>query len=100
MGTFERGKAEDLTQVHDYSGVIGSMYKSEVKQGVTAISKVFGEHYPEFKGKTLFINFPAVFSRPFKAFALLLPERTRNKFIVLGKDDQAALFKHISPDLV
>eukprot|EP00927_Polykrikos_kofoidii_P041200 TRINITY_DN3511_c0_g1_i1.p1 TRINITY_DN3511_c0_g1~~TRINITY_DN3511_c0_g1_i1.p1 ORF type:complete len:400 (-),score=95.70 TRINITY_DN3511_c0_g1_i1:119-1171(-) len=97
---FEKGAAENLLQVHDYSGVLGSMYKADVKNGVTAVSKVFAEHYPEFKGKTMFMNFPAVFSGPFKAFAALLPERTREKFVILGKDDQLALFEHIGPELL
>jgi len=97
---FEKGAAEDLCQVHDYSGVIGSMYKSEVKNGVGAVSKVFEAHYPEFKGKTLFVNFPAIFSKPFQALAALLPERTRNKFVILGQNDHETLFEHLSPDLV
>merc|ERR1712217_949637 len=84
---FEKGAAEDLCQIHDYSGVMSSMYKPSVKQGVTAVSQVFGEHYPEFKGKTMFVNFPAIFAKPFNAFALLLPERTRKKFVVLGSND-------------
>lgn len=100
MLKFEKGAAEDLTQVHDYSGVLSSMYKSDVKNGVTAISKVFSEHYPEFKGKTLFVNFPAVFSKPFQALAALLPERTRNKFVILGQDDHQALFELLGPELV
>mmetsp|Transcript_40470 Transcript_40470/g.101645 ORF Transcript_40470/g.101645 Transcript_40470/m.101645 type:complete len:381 (-) Transcript_40470:41-1183(-) len=97
---FERGAPEDLTQVHDYSGVLTTMFNSNVKNGVTAISKVFSEHYPEFKGKTLFVNFPAVFSKPFQAFAALMPERTRKKFMILGQDDHLALFEHLGPGLV
>jgi len=97
---FKKGTAEDLCQVHDYSGVMSSMYKSEVKAGVSAISKVFSEHYPEFKGKTLFVNFPAVFSKPFKAFSALLPERTRKKFIILGTEDHQILFEHLAPHMV
>jgi len=97
---FEKGSAEVLTQVHDYSGVLTSMYKSDVKNGVGAISKVFAEHYPEFKGKTVFVNFPAVFSKPFQALASLLPERTRKKFVILGQDDHEAMFQHVSPELV
>mmetsp|Transcript_87214 Transcript_87214/g.182526 ORF Transcript_87214/g.182526 Transcript_87214/m.182526 type:complete len:381 (+) Transcript_87214:128-1270(+) len=97
---FEKGSAEDLCQVHDYSGVMSSMYKTEVKQGVSAISKVFSEHYPEFKGKTIFVNFPAVFSKPFQVFAALLPERTRKKFVILGQEDHAALFEMVPPELV
>lgn len=97
---FERGAAENLTQVHDYSGVLTSMFNSDVKGGVTAVSKVFSEHYPEFKGKTLFVNFPAVFSKPFQALAALMPERTRKKFMILGQDDHLALFEHIGPGLV
>lgn len=96
----EKGRAEDLCQVHDYSGVLSSMYKADVKNGVSAISKVFSEHYPEFKGKTIFLNFPAVFSKPFQVLASLLPERTRKKFVILGQDDHEALFQHVTADLV
>merc|ERR1719491_1035923 len=46
------------------------------------------------------MNFPAVFSKPFKALASLLPERTRNKFVILGQDDHELLFEHLAPELV
>jgi len=98
--TFEKGAPEDLCQVHDYSGVPLLFQTSEVKGGVGAVSKVFGEHYPEFKGVTIFVNFPAAFSKLWKAFSVFIPERTRKKFIILGDKDQAQLFEKISPEVV
>lgn len=98
--TFKKGAVEDLCQVHDYSGVPLVFHGSEVKGGVAAVSKVFSEHYPETKGKTIFVNFPAAFSKLFKAFSIFIPERTRKKFLILGESDQAQLFEHICPDIV
>lgn len=98
--SFQRGAAEDLCQIHDYSGVMSSMFNSDVKGCVTAVSKVFEQHYPEFKGVTLFVNFPAVFSKPFQAFISFLPERTRKKFAILGQSDQLALFDYVGPECV
>lgn len=97
---WEPGEAEDLCQVHDYTGVPLVFHQPEVKAGVTAVSKVFGEHYPETKGKTIFANFPAVFGKLWKAFSIVIPERTFNKFVVLGSGDALALFEHLSPDKV
>lgn len=100
MLSFEAGAAEDLCQIHDYSGVDSIFKTSEVKDGIAAMSKVFSEHFPETKGKTVFVNFPSVFSRIFQAFSFFIPEKTRRKFVILGDADQAALFNHISPELV
>jgi hypothetical protein len=97
---FERGTAEELCQVHDYSGVPLVGMPPEVKQGVTAVSKVFGEHYPETKGKTIFVNFPSVFGKLWKAFSGVIPERTRNKFVILGQGDVLALFEHLRPEVL
>lgn len=100
MLKFEPGAAEDLCQVHDYSGVPLAFQQPEIKAGVTAVSKVFGEHYPETKGKTIFVNFPAVFGKLWKAFCLIIPERTQKKFVILGVGDAFALFQHLSPERV
>merc|ERR1719272_2204758 len=97
---WEPGAPEDLLQVHDYSGVPLLGHPPEVKQGVTAVSKVFGEHYPELKGKTIFVNFPRAFTGMFKAFSVLIPERTRKKFCVLADNDQYALFEHVPAEFV
>jgi hypothetical protein len=97
---FEPGAAEDLCQVHDYSGVPLVFHQPEVKAGVTAVSKVFGEHYPETKGKTIFVNFPSVFGKLWKAFSIVIPERTRSKFVILGQGDALSLFEHLSPEKV
>mmetsp|Transcript_31396 Transcript_31396/g.82587 ORF Transcript_31396/g.82587 Transcript_31396/m.82587 type:complete len:500 (+) Transcript_31396:87-1586(+) len=98
--SFARGEAEDLCQVHDYSGVPLLFKTSEVKAAIAAMSKVFGDHYPETKGKTIFVNFPAAFSKLFQAFSVFLPERTRKKFLIFGESDQALLFEHLRPEAV
>jgi len=97
---FQGGAAEDLCQVHDYSGVNLLFKSSEVKKGVAAMTKVFTAHYPETKGKTIFVNFPAVFSKLFQAFSYFIPERTRKKFQILGEADHPILFKQVSPELI
>jgi len=98
--SFTAGAAEDLCQVHDYSGVPLLFKTQEVKDCVNALTKVFGAHYPETKGKTLFVNFPLTFSKLFQTFCAFLPERTRNKFLILGDSDQALLFEHLRPESV
>lgn len=100
MLKFEKGAAEDLCQIHDYSGVPLTFQQGEVKAGVTAVSKVFGEHYPELKGKTIFVNFPTVFGKLWKAFTPLIPERTRKKFVILGSGDALGLFEHLNAEMV
>lgn len=97
---FERGQPETVTQVHDYTGVPLIFKSSQVKAGVNAITKVFAAHYPETKGTTIFVNFPAIFSRLFQAFSRFIPERTRNKFVILGEGDHELLFRQIPPEQV
>eukprot|EP00927_Polykrikos_kofoidii_P077836 TRINITY_DN74744_c0_g1_i1.p1 TRINITY_DN74744_c0_g1~~TRINITY_DN74744_c0_g1_i1.p1 ORF type:complete len:508 (-),score=61.79 TRINITY_DN74744_c0_g1_i1:66-1589(-) len=97
---FEPGAAEDLCQIHDYSGVPLLFKTPEVQASVSAMTKVFTEHYPETKGTTIFINFPSVFSTLFQAFARFIPERTRKKFLILGKSDHAILFQQVRPEFV
>lgn len=101
MLPWTKGGVEDLCQVHDYSGVpLSAVRNPEIKGGVSAVSKIFGDHYPELKGKTLFVNFPAVFAKVFNAFTVFIPERTLQKFIILGEADVAKLFTHIAPEAV
>merc|ERR1712232_37988 len=100
MMKFKAGEAEDFCQIHDYSGVPLVFHQPEVKGGVTAVSKVFGEHYPETKGKTIFVNFPSVFGKLWKAFSIIIPERTQKKFVILGQGDALSLFEHLRPEVV
>merc|ERR1719265_143842 len=95
--TFRKGAAEDLCQIHDYSGV-SLKQEPYVKGAVKVVTKVFGEHYPEFKGKTIFVNFPRVFAASFKAFVTVIPARTLRKFMILGHNDHWALFQLVHPD--
>eukprot|EP00405_Crypthecodinium_cohnii_P057886 CAMPEP_0206619808 /NCGR_PEP_ID=MMETSP0325_2-20121206/61112_1 /ASSEMBLY_ACC=CAM_ASM_000347 /TAXON_ID=2866 /ORGANISM="Crypthecodinium cohnii, Strain Seligo" /LENGTH=503 /DNA_ID=CAMNT_0054142375 /DNA_START=39 /DNA_END=1551 /DNA_ORIENTATION=+ len=97
---FKKGAPEDLCQVHDYSGVPLLFKTNEVKNCVNAMSKLFGDHYPELKGTTIFVNFPMTFSKLFQAFSMFLPERTRKKFMIFGESEQALLFKYIRPETV
>jgi len=97
---WEKGAPEDLCQVHDYSGVPLIFQTAEVKGGVQAVGRVFAEHYPELKGKTIFVNFPSVFSGLFKAFSLVIPARTLKKFVILGVDDHLNLFQHLGPEVL
>uniref|UniRef100_A0A7S4Q212 CRAL-TRIO domain-containing protein n=1 Tax=Alexandrium monilatum TaxID=311494 RepID=A0A7S4Q212_9DINO len=97
---FEPGAPEDLCQVHDYSGVNLLFKSNEVKAGIAAMTKVFSAHYPETKGKTIFVKFPLLFSKLFQAFSVFIPEKTRKKFIILGEADQPLLFDHVPPEVV
>jgi len=98
--TFTAGAAEDLCQVHDYSGVNIFAKTSEVKKCVAEMTKTFTAHYPETKGKTLFVKFPTVFAKFFQAFSVFIPERTRKKFQILGEFDHQLLFSQIAPEFV
>lgn len=98
--SFKKGEPEDLTQVHDYSGVPLLFQTSQVKGAVSAVTKVFAEHYPETKGVTIFVNFPNAFASMWKAFSVFIPERTLKKFQILGERDQEQLFKFIAPEVV
>jgi len=98
--SLEAGAPEDLCQVHDYSGVSLLFKSDEVKGGIAAMTRVFSAHYPETKGKTIFVKFPTLFSKLFQAFSIFIPEKTRKKFIILGEADQALLFDHVPPEAV
>lgn len=98
--TFAPGQAEDLCQIHDYSGVPLVFQQATVKECVNVISKVFADHYPEFKGKTVFVNFPKAFATLFGAFSVFMPERTKKKFCILAEGDHQGLFEHVPPEHV
>lgn len=98
--SLRKGQPEDLCQVHDYSGVPLLFQTAEIKGAVAAVTKVFAEHYPETKGKTIFVNFPAAFAGLFKAFSVFIPARTRKKFLILGEEDHETLFQHVKPEMV
>ncbi|CAD7965341.1 unnamed protein product [Amoebophrya sp. A120] len=93
---FQRGKAETLFQIHDYKDCPVIFKDRSVDQGVKAISKILGDHYPEFKGKTCFVNFPDIVALAWKAAALLLvPEKTAKKLAFLGKGDLLPLLDDV-----
>lgn len=97
---YEAGAPEDLCQVHDYTGVNLLFKSDEVKSGIAAMTKVFSAHYPETKGKTIFVKFPLLFSKLFQAFSIFIPGKTRKKFIILGEADHTMLFDHVPPEAV
>lgn len=98
--SFRAGDAEDLCQIHDYTGVNLIFKTGEVKAALAALADVFQTHYPETKGTTIFVNFPPLFSKLFQAFASFIPKKTRDKFTILGASDQHLLFEKIDPDHV
>merc|ERR550514_1163518 len=87
---FRKGGPEDLCQIHDYSGVPLIFQEANIKGAVNEVTKVFAEHYPEFKGLTIFVNFPAIF----------LPERTKKKFTILGENAQEGVFEFVRPEYI
>jgi hypothetical protein len=97
---FACGAAEDLCQIHDYSGVPLLFKSEEVKGSVSAMAKVLSAHYPETKGVTIFVKFPLAFAKLFQAFSSFIPEKTRKKFVILSDSDQGLLFKYIQPEFV
>lgn len=98
--SFKKGEPEEITQIHDYSGVPLIFQTSQVKGSVSAVTKVFSEHYPETKGKAIFVNFPSAFAKLWKGFSVFIPDRTLKKFQILGENDHAALFENILPEFV
>jgi len=97
--SFKKDEPGTLCQIHDYSGVPLS-FGNNVRSSVKAVSKILEQHYPETKGKTVFVNFPPSFVTVFNAFAVFIPERTKSKFLILGFKDHETLFKLIAPENV
>ncbi|CAD7948559.1 unnamed protein product [Amoebophrya sp. A25] len=95
---FGRDKPETLYQVHDYKDCPVVFKDKAVDRGVKAISKVLGDHYPEFKGRTCFVNFPGIVALAWKAAALLIvSEKTANKMDFLGYQDLLPLLADVPP---
>ena len=75
-----------MTQIHDYYGA--SIFQDKkIRAGVQQLSKVMGNFYPEFKGRTIFMNFPAIFTAMWSVWATFVPAKTRSKMIFIGSPD-------------
>mmetsp|Transcript_90015 Transcript_90015/g.241345 ORF Transcript_90015/g.241345 Transcript_90015/m.241345 type:complete len:364 (+) Transcript_90015:21-1112(+) len=95
--TFKKGEPEDFCVVHDYKGV-SLMRGGNVKKCVNEITKVLSDHYPEFKGIGIFMNFPAIFVTFINAFTIFMPAKTRSKLVFLGEGDFEGLYQYIPPE--
>jgi len=56
-----------------------------------------GDHYPEFKARSVFLNFPVVFSALWNAFSIFVPAPTRAKMAFVGEGDYQSLFDIVDP---
>lgn len=84
---FRREHAEDLYQIHDYIGMSLISREESVTEGMKKIAKVLGDHYPEFKGKTCFVNIPSFFASMANTFAFaFMSARTRDKTRFMSTD--------------
>jgi hypothetical protein len=87
-----------MISIHDYSGMPILFRDADVKRCVGAITEVLSKHYPEWKGKTIFLNFPSAFTMLFKAMSFAMPESTKKRIMFLnaGKDCEK-LFELMKP---
>jgi hypothetical protein len=95
---WKRGETESICSIHDYRGTPVLFQPPELKSSIKAISKVMGDHYPEFKAKSIFCNFPKTFSVLWNTFSIFVPAATRAKMAFLSEDDYLSLFEIVSPD--
>ena len=78
------GAPETLLQVHDYKDCAVVNKDKRITEAVKTFSQAMWSYYPECKGRTIFVNFPAVFGLLFAALKLVLPSKTLSKFVMLG----------------
>jgi hypothetical protein len=86
---FRRDHAEDLYQIHDYLDMPMSPFSRDpaVSEAMKQIAVVLGDHYPEFKGKSCFVNIPSFWAGLANTFAAaFMSERTRSKTRFLSSD--------------
>jgi len=98
--TFDKGQPEQVCQIHDYKNVSMFGQPDMVKKAVNASKDAFEANYPEFKGRTIFLNFPQVFAVMFKAFTMFFPAKTVAKFVILGIRDQYRLYEFLPGDAI
>mmetsp|Transcript_20906 Transcript_20906/g.20653 ORF Transcript_20906/g.20653 Transcript_20906/m.20653 type:complete len:301 (-) Transcript_20906:12-914(-) len=99
--SFRRGDAETLLQIHDYTGVPMVFQESSIKKCVNASTHVFADCYPEFKGVTIFANFPTPFVLIFKAMSVFIPTKTYKKFQLANvSETPCKLAEYIHPGVL
>ena len=78
------GKPETIVQVHDYADC--ALFRRDPRQteAIKLFTTVMGANFPETKGKTIFINFPAFFGVLFGLIKPFIPAKTQAKFVMLG----------------
>lgn len=96
---WQLGAAETIVQVHDYADCAVVRKDPRVTEAVKLFTKTMGDNYPEMKGRTIFINFPALFGTLFAAMSPFIPEKTRSKFVMFGpvSPSSGALLEYIPP---
>jgi hypothetical protein len=84
--------------VHDYKGV--SLFRdAQVKAISKELIDIFKDHYPELLYKKYFCNVPKVMEFLFNTVGLLVPKKTREKFVLVGAGGlKSALLENISAD--
>jgi len=95
---WKRGETECICSIHDYRGVPIMFRPPELKSCIKEISKIMADHYPEFKAKSIFCNFPKTVSSLWSAFSVFVPATTRAKMAFLGEDDFSSLFEIVAPE--
>ncbi|KAF4692756.1 hypothetical protein FOZ60_012659 [Perkinsus olseni] len=99
--SFRRGDAETLLQIHDYTGVPMVFQEASIKKAVNASTHVFADCYPEFKGVTIFANFPTPFVLLFKAMSVFIPAKTYKKFqLANASETPSKLAQYIHPGVL
>lgn len=84
---------EALTNVFDAEGLTLSMFDSNTRSFLSAISKIDSDNYPETLGRLLIINAPFVFHTIWSVVSTFLDERTLTKIKVVGSDYKKDLFE-------
>jgi hypothetical protein len=98
--SFKEGEPETLNQIHDYTNVNLIFQPDLVKKGVVASKDVFLDNYPEFKGVSIFVNFPKVFAAAFRAVTVFFPKKTVDKFVILGVGESYRLYDYIAGEQI
>eukprot|EP00397_Hematodinium_sp_SG-2012_P041002 GEMP01045061.1.p1 GENE.GEMP01045061.1~~GEMP01045061.1.p1 ORF type:complete len:234 (+),score=35.08 GEMP01045061.1:491-1192(+) len=94
---FKKGEIELLCSIHDYGGAPVIFQPLNLKNCIKSISKTLGDHYPEFKARSVFCNFPTVFAAMWNAFSIFIPAATRARMAFLGTGDFISLFELVDP---
>lgn len=93
---------ETVTYIFDFDGfALSTLASKSVLDYLTTLVCTFEDNYPERLHKAIVINAPRYFPVFWRIVRPFLSERTANKLILFGKDEQAwrrALLESIEPD--